>query len=81
MSQEKASPDRFVGLDVHKHYLVAAAVDLDKNEVTSPRRVPLARLDTWMRKTLTPRDALVLEMTTNAFQLYDKLLPSACGGP
>jgi transposase len=75
MSQEKASPDRFVGLDVHKHYLVAAAVDADKNEVLSPRRVPLMRLDNWMRKTLTPQDAVVLEMTTNAFQLYDDLLP------
>ncbi|MGD8625849.1 MAG: IS110 family transposase, partial [Anaerolineae bacterium] len=75
MSQEKTKPDRFVGLDVHKHYLVAAAVDLDKNEVLTPRRVMLARLDTWVRKTLTPGDAVVLEMTTNAFQLYDDLLP------
>jgi transposase len=75
MSQEKARPERFVGLDVHKHYLVTAAVDPDKNEILSPRRVPLARLDTWVRKTLTPGDAVVLEMTTNAFQLYDDLLP------
>jgi hypothetical protein len=41
MSQKKADPDRFVGLDVHKHYLIAAAVDADRNEVMSPRRVPL----------------------------------------
>ncbi len=75
MSQEKTSPDRFVGLDVHKHYLAAAAVDPDKNEILSPRRVMLARLDNWMRKTLTPRDAVVLEMTTNAFQIYDELRP------
>jgi transposase len=75
MSDERSSPDRFVGLDVHKHYLVAAAVDPDRNEVMSPRRVMLARLDTWVRKTLTPGDAVVLEMTTNAFQLYDDLLP------
>jgi transposase len=75
MSQKKTNPDRFVGLDVHKHYLVAAAVDPDRNEVMSPRRVPLVRLDSWVRKTLTPQDAVVLEMTTNAFQLYDDLLP------
>jgi transposase len=75
MSDERSSPDRFVGLDVHKHYLVAAAVDPDRNEVMSPRRVMLARLDSWMRKVLTPRDAVVLEMTTNAFQLHDDLLP------
>jgi transposase len=75
MSQAQASPNRFVGLDVHKHYLIAAAVDRDRNEVLTPRRVPLTRLDEWVGKTLTPQDAVVLEMTTNAFQLYDDLLP------
>jgi transposase len=75
MSQNKTDPDRFVGLDVHKHYLIAAAVDADRQEVMGPRRVPLVRLDTWVHKTLTPQDAVVFESTTNAFQLYDDLLP------
>jgi transposase len=75
MSQEKTRPERFVGLDVHKHYLIAVAVDPDRNEVLTPRRVPLARLDTWVRKNLTAGDAVVLEMTTNTFQIYDDLLP------
>jgi transposase len=75
MTQPEASPNRFVGLDVHKRYLVAAAVDRNRNEVMSPRRVLLTRLDTWVRKTLSPQDAVVLEMTTNSFQLYDDLQP------
>jgi transposase len=75
MSRKKPRPDRFVGLDVHKHYLIAAAVDPDRHEVMSPRRVPLARLDSWVRRSLSPQDAVVLEMTTNAYQLYDDLLP------
>jgi len=75
MSRIQPSPDRFVGLDVHKHYLIAVAVDPDRKEVMGPRRVPLAHLDAWVRKTLTPQDAVVLEMTTNAYQLYDDLLP------
>jgi len=75
MTQPQESPNRFVGLDVHKRYLVAAAVDPDRNEVMNPRRVSLARLDDWVRKTLTPQDAVVLEMTTNSFQLYDDLQP------
>lgn len=75
MTQSEASPNRFVGLDVHKRYLVASAVDPDRNEVMSPRRVLLTRLDTWVRKTLSPQDAVVLEMTTNSFQIYDDLLP------
>ena len=54
MLEEGAKPVRFVGLDVHKHYLVATAVDADKNEVMPLRRVPLAQLDDWVRKNLTP---------------------------
>lgn len=68
-------PRRFVGLDVHKHYLIAAAVDADQNVVLHPRRIQLAHLDEWMRKALTRQDAVVLEMTTNAFQLHDDLAP------
>jgi hypothetical protein len=75
MSQEKPVPTRFIGLDVHKPYLVAIGVDAELNQVLGPRRVPLAHLDSWMGKALTLQDAVVLEMTTNAFQLYDDLLP------
>ena len=75
MAQHQIDPNRFVGLDVHKHYLVATAVNVDGDEVLAPRRVPLTHLDEWLRKVLTPQDAVVLEMTTNTFQLYDDLLP------
>ena len=33
MSQEKPVPTRFIGLDVHKHYLVAIGVDTELNQV------------------------------------------------
>ncbi len=75
MSPEKPIPTRFIGLDVHKHYLIAIGVDAELNQVLGPQRVELRYLERWMRKTLTPQDAVVLEMTTNAFQLHDDLLP------
>jgi transposase len=75
MSTKKASPKRYIGLDVHKHYLVAYAVDAQRNPVLGPVRVPLCRLEQWMHKQLTKDDAVVLEMTTNSFQLHDDLLP------
>lgn len=71
----RAGPTRFIGLDVHKHYLIAIGVDAELNQVLGPQRVQLRYLEKWMRKTLTPQDAVVLEMTTNAFQLHDDLLP------
>lgn len=64
---------RYIGLDVHKHYLVALGVDADLNVVLPLRRVELSHLESWMKKNLTKQDEVVLEMTTNTWQLYDEL--------
>ena len=77
MPPDKLGWARFVGLDVHKHYLVAVGVDAQLNQVLGPQRVQLTRLTQWAKKTLLPYDAVILEMTTNAFQLYDDLSPHA----
>ncbi len=69
----KDSGKRYIGLDVHKHYLIALGVDEDLNVVLSARRVELSHLESWMKQTLTKRDEVVLEMTTNTWQLYDEL--------
>jgi transposase len=75
MSQETPVPNRWIGLDGHKHYLVAGGVDVQLNHVLGPQRVQLSRLESWARKTLTPSDAVALEMSTNSFDLYDELSP------
>lgn len=64
---------RYIGLDVHKHYLIALGVDTDLNVVLPMRRVELSHLESWMKKNLTKQDEVVLEMTTNTWQLYDEL--------
>jgi transposase len=64
---------RYIGLDVHKHYLVALGVDAELNVVLPMRRVELSNLESWMKKYLTKQDEVVLEMTTNTWQLYDEL--------
>src|SRR5215207_3310089 len=69
----KDSRKRYVGLDVHKHYLIAVGVDEELNVVLPVRRVEFSYLEAWMKKTLTKQDEVVLEMTTNTWQLYDEL--------
>ena len=64
---------RYIGLDVHKHYLVALGVDADLNVALPMRRVEFSYLESWMKKNLTKQDEVVLEMTTNTWQLYDEL--------
>jgi transposase len=68
---------RYIGLDVHKHYLVALGVDADLNIVLPMRRVELSHLESWMKKNLTKQDEVVLEMTTNTWQIYDELVEYA----
>jgi transposase len=69
------SPPRFVALDVHKSYLMIGAVDGSQTIVLPPRRVTLAQFPAWTSKHLLPTDQVVLETTTNAWELYDYLVP------
>jgi transposase len=68
-------PQRFIGLDIHKDYLVWVAVDERQNILHPPQRVNYHHLSTWMSDALCPTDALVLEASTNAWDLYDQLVP------
>ncbi|MBU0491770.1 MAG: hypothetical protein KKB13_07970, partial [Chloroflexi bacterium] len=61
MSTAPLNPTRFIGLDTHKHYLVACGVDPQLNPVLGPQRVRFSHLGPWMRRTLTPQDAVALE--------------------
>lgn len=68
-------PKRFVGLDIHKEYLVAIAVDNNQRQVYGPKRVTNGRAEEWIRQELTTSDAVVLEMTTNTWTMVDFLEP------
>jgi len=67
--------DRFVALDVHKHYVVAGAVNAQQEVVLRPRRVPFTRFAGWIARHLRPTDAVVIEATTNAWHVYDLVAP------
>lgn len=75
MTSSDTTPKRFIGLDIHKHYLVAVGVDANLQPVLGPQRVEYSHLDKWMPKVLRPDDAIVIEMTTNTWQIYEDLSP------
>jgi transposase len=66
-------PRRYVGLDIHKKYLVAAGVNRQKEQVLPFQRVEWEDFGAWVRKNLTRWDAVVIEMTTNTWEVYDRL--------
>ncbi|MFQ5944616.1 MAG: IS110 family transposase, partial [Anaerolineales bacterium] len=69
------SEQRFVALDVHKRYVMIAAVNARQEVVLTPRRLELSQLDGWVQKHLEPTDHAVLEATTNAWYVHDLLEP------
>src|ERR1051326_1525786 len=68
-------PLRFVALDLHRHHLVVGAVDIQQQVVLSPRRFGFSAFAEWAPTHLTQTDAVVLEATANAWQIYDQLAP------
>jgi transposase len=70
-----APVERFVALDVHKHYVMVAAIDAAQQMVLTPRKLSLERFAQWAPEHLRPTDQVVLEATTNAWTLYDQLAP------
>ena len=66
---------RYVGLDVHKHYVMIGAVDSTQQLVLPPRKISLVEFEGWAQNYLFSTDEVVLEATTNAWYVHDLLEP------
>ncbi len=65
---------RFFGLDIHRDYMVATAVDRELRVVCGPTRVTWDKFEAWIAQHLNSRDAIVVEMTTNTWKVHDLLI-------
>lgn len=65
---------RFIGLDIHKQYVVVVGVDRELNQVLGPVRLTWERWPAWVNKMLTLEDAVAVEMTTNTWEVHDFLV-------
>ena len=67
---------RYVGLDVHKHVVVACILD-PRGHVLHRHRFPCTRagLDRFAHHYLRPTDQVALEATTNTWAVVDLLKP------
>ena len=66
---------RYIALDIHKKYCVIAGVDREGRVLLQAVRVEHADLEGWLTKNLHSTDQVVLESTTNAWHVYDLLVP------
>jgi transposase len=50
-------------------------LDAHQRVILHPRKLALERWPAWARQHLRATDALLIEATTNAWHIYDQLLP------
>jgi len=74
--QTDASPiQRYVGMDVHKHYVMVGGMNRQKEWVLRPRKVRVSGFRSWAERNLKSTDAVVIESTSNAWTIYDIVVP------
>ena len=66
---------RYVALDIHREYVMAGGMNAAQEWVLRPRRVEMVRFRAWAEANLRGGDAVVLEATTNVWDIYDIVAP------
>ena len=64
---------RYIGLDVPKHYITVSGMNKAQEIVVRPRNVDIERFQTWAEENLRKTDEVVLEATTNTWDVYDMI--------
>lgn len=67
--------ERYIAIDLHKHYLMVGGINAQQQVVLTPRKITLDRWLDWAQASLRSTDAVVIEATTNAWHIYDQLVP------
>lgn len=66
---------RYIALDLHKHYIMVGGQNQDQEWVLRPRKVQMRRFRSWAAQNLKAGDAVVLETTGNVWDIYDIVTP------
>lgn len=77
MEEEKDTRgyERYVALDIHKEYVMAGGQNVKQEWVMPVRRISMAKFREWAIANLREGDAVVLETTTNVWDIYDIVVP------
>lgn len=77
MKREQNTRDakRYIGLDVHKHYITVGGMNAQQEVVLRARDVEMERFKKWAEQNLQRTDEVVLEATTNTWDVYDTIQP------
>ena len=65
--------NRYLALDMHKHYVMVCAVNKEQEVLLRPRKFTWPEFDRWQKQHIGPGDAIVIEASGNAWHVYDQL--------
>jgi len=64
---------RYLGLDVHKKYIMVAAVNAQQEVLIKPRKIATERFWKWAAANLRATDVVALEASGDTWYFYDRL--------
>lgn len=67
--------ERYIALDIHKEYVMAGGMNAAQDWVIRPRRIEMHQFRNWAVNNLRAGDAVVIETTTNVWDIYDIVAP------
>ena len=74
-TQNTIGSQRYLALDIHKEYVLAGGMNVGQEWVLPPRKVEMGRFRKWAQKNFCETDRVVLETTTNVWDIYDVVAP------
>ncbi len=66
---------RYIALDIHKEYILAGGMNTSQEWILPPRKLEMSRFEEWAKRHLCESDAVVIETTTNVWDIYDIVQP------
>jgi transposase len=66
---------RYIGFDIHKEYALVGGQNAQQEWAMAPRRIGMEKLRDWAAANLRKGDAVVIETTTNVWDVYDIVSP------
>ncbi len=66
---------RYIAFDIHKEYALVGGQNAQQEWVMQPRRIGIEKLREWAKANLRTGDAVVIETTTNVWDVYDIVEP------
>ena len=75
LTPETIPIDRYIGIDIHKYYVMVGGQNRRQEWTLRPRRIQMNRFRDWAEKNFRLSDAVVIETTGSVWDIHDIVSP------